>query len=246
MKIRPVGAELFHRTDGHTRRSQHPLFAILRTRPKMPQIQGALPLPNHLTDIFREFSYKFLAFLTISTENVRYPRPSQLYETFTYSQQFLQGTKGNTDNDVPACTVHGGQALANASPPWRHLLYYFTFFKLIYYTDSIYKMYKGKLQNCSCNQFHYKSTYKQVETNSMTKNRGGNNGSEKWIEKTLRLLIAIPEQYNTWNKSTISRKLLKMDVLTFETCWAVNSEIIKQVTSSWSIFIQLSRWCMVQ
>jgi len=31
-----------------------------------------------------------------------------------------------------------------------------------------------------------------------------------------------------------------MDVLTFETCWAVNSEIIKQVTSSWSIFIQLS------
>ena len=55
-----------------------------------------------------------------------------------------------------------------------------------------------------------------------------------------------PEQYNTWNKSTISRKLLKMDVLTFETCWAVNSEIIEQVTSSWSIFIQLSRWCTVQ
>jgi hypothetical protein len=51
-----------------------------------------------------------------------------------------------------------------------------------------------------------------------------------------------PEQYNTWNKSTTSRKLLKMDVLTFETCWAVNSEIIKQVTSSWSIFIQLPRW----
>ena len=55
-----------------------------------------------------------------------------------------------------------------------------------------------------------------------------------------------PEQYNTWNKSTISRKLLKMDALTFEKCWAVNSEIIKQVTSSWSIFIQLSRWCTVQ
>ena len=31
-----------------------------------------------------------------------------------------------------------------------------------------------------------------------------------------------------------------MDVLTFETCSAVNSEIIKQVTSSCSIFIQLS------
>ena len=48
-----------------------------------------------------------------------------------------------------------------------------------------------------------------------------------------------PEQYNIRNKSTKSRKLLKMDVLTFETCWAVNSEIIKQVTSSWSVFIQL-------
>ena len=53
-------------------------------------------------------------------------------------------------------------------------------------------------------------------------------------------------QYNTWSKSTISRKLLKMDVLTFETFWAVNGEIINQVTSSWSIFIHLSRWCTVQ
>ena len=50
-----------------------------------------------------------------------------------------------------------------------------------------------------------------------------------------------PQQYNTWNKSTVSRKLLKMDVLTFETCWVVNGEIIKRVTSSWSIFIQLTR-----
>jgi len=31
---------------------------------------------------------------------------------------------------------------------------------------------------------------------------------------------------------------MKMDVLTFETCWAVNSETIKQATSSWSIFTQ--------
>jgi len=31
----------------------------------------------------------------------------------------------------------------------------------------------------------------------------------------------VPEQYNPWNKFTISRKLLRMDVLTFETCWAV-------------------------
>ena len=33
-----------------------------------------------------------------------------------------------------------------------------------------------------------------------------------------------------------------MDVLTFETCCALNNEIIKQVTSSWSIFIQQSRF----
>ena len=52
-----------------------------------------------------------------------------------------------------------------------------------------------------------------------------------------------PEQYNPLDKSTVSRKLLKMNVLTFKTCWAVNSEIIKQVTSSWSIFIQLSSPC---
>ena len=31
-----------------------------------------------------------------------------------------------------------------------------------------------------------------------------------------------------------------MDVLTSETCWALDNEIIKQVTSSWSLFIQ--RW----
>ena len=31
-----------------------------------------------------------------------------------------------------------------------------------------------------------------------------------------------------------------MDVLTSETCWALNNEIIKQVTSSWSLFIPLS------
>jgi len=48
--------------------------------------------------------------------------------------------------------------------------------------------------------------------------------------------------YADWSISAsacIRSKLLKMDVQTFETCWEVNSEIIKQVTSSWSIFIQL-------
>jgi len=55
-------------------------------------------------------------------------------------------------------------------------------------------------------------------------------------------------QSNTTHEITlqISPKLLRMDVLTSETCWAVNNEIIKQVTSSWSLFIQLSRWCTAQ
>ena len=48
--------------------------------------------------------------------------------------------------------------------------------------------------------------------------------------------------------TAISHKLLKMDVLTFETCWTVNSEIIKQVTSSWSVFIQsyLFHFCVIK
>ena len=54
---------------------------------------------------------------------------------------------------------------------------------MIYYTDTRYKVYEDKLQNCSCNQFHCIGTCNRVETNSMTKNRGGNKGSEKWIRK---------------------------------------------------------------
>ena len=54
-------------------------------------------------------------------------------------------------------------------------------------------------------------------------------------------------QSNTTHVITdqISRKFLRMDVLTSETCWAWNNEI-KVVTSSWSLFIQVSRWCTVQ
>jgi len=49
-------------------------------------------------------------------------------------------------------------------------------------------------------------------------------------------------QSNTTHEITqyISRKLLRMDVLTSETCWALNNEIIKQVASSWSLFTQNS------
>ena len=48
-----------------------------------------------------------------------------------------------------------------------------------------------------------------------------------------------PKQYNPWNNSTNKSQAPEMDVLTSETCWALNNEIIKQVTSSWSLFIQL-------
>jgi len=64
--------------------------------------------------------------------------------------------------------------------------------------------------------------------------------------------IRIPQytsnQSNTTHEITqqISCKFVRMDVLTSETCWALNKEIIKQVTSSWSLFTQLSRWCTVQ
>jgi len=55
------------------------------------------------------------------------------------------------------------------------------------------------------------------------------------------MLKPLSLQSNTTHEITqqISHKFLRMDVLTFETCWALNNEIIKQVTSSWSIFMQL-------
>jgi len=42
-----------------------------------------------------------------------------------------------------------------------------------------------------------------------------------------------------------SRKFLRMDVLTSETCWALCKEIIKQGTSSWSLFTQLVRTAFI-
>ena len=40
-------------------------------------------------------------------------------------------------------------------------------------------------------------------------------------------------------EAQINRKLQRMDVLTSETCWTLYKEIIKQVTSSWSLFTEL-------
>jgi len=49
------------------------------------------------------------------------------------------------------------------------------------------------------------------------------------------MCVSVTNQSNTTHEITqqISRKLLRMDILTSETCWAVNNEIIKPVTSSW-------------
>ena len=49
-------------------------------------------------------------------------------------------------------------------------------------------------------------------------------------------------QYNPWITQHISRKLLRMDVLTSETCLILNKEIKKQVISSWSFYIHRVRW----
>ena len=53
----------------------------------------------------------------------------------------------------------------------------------------------------------------------------------------------LQNQNNTTHDITqqISRKLLRMDVLTSEICWSLNNEIKKQVTSSWSLFIECIR-----
>ena len=61
------------------------------------------------------------------------------------------------------------------------------------------------------------------------------------LNKNSNVKTSIPtEKYITWNKSIVSRKLLKLDnVITFKTGLAVNGWIIKPLTSSWSIFIQL-------
>ena len=42
----------------------------------------------------------------------------------------------------------------------------------------------------------------------------------------------------------ITHKLLRMAVLASETCWALNNEIIKQVTWSWYLFTQLSLYLL--
>jgi len=61
------------------------------------------------------------------------------------------------------------------------------------------------------------------------------------IQMQASTCIWIPHQGNTTHEITqqISRKVLRMDVLTSETCWALNNEIKKQVTSIWSLFIQI-------
>jgi len=48
-----------------------------------------------------------------------------------------------------------------------------------------------------------------------------------------------PEQYNPRNNSTNKSQAPEDGCINMETCLALNNEIIKQVTSSWSLFIEL-------
>ena len=73
-----------------------------------------------------------------------------------------------------------------------------------------------------------------------------------WCYVVVSVVVWYP--YAGWGTSAstyeitqqISRKLLRKEVLTSETRWALNIEIIKQLTSSSSLFVQLWRWCTVQ
>ena len=120
--------------------------------------------------------------------------------------------------------IYKGQ-LNKDRPTWRHLFYYFTIS-----CSTCFECYCSHLQKretycgfISCVVLLWFDTTPPQPNHTVTPTH---------IE---------PEQYNTWKKFTISRKLLKIDVLTFETYWAVNSEIINQVTPSWSIFIQIEK-----
>jgi len=48
-----------------------------------------------------------------------------------------------------------------------------------------------------------------------------------------------PEQYNPWNNSTNKSQAPEDGCSNIRTCWALSNEIIKQVTSRWSLFIQM-------
>jgi len=63
------------------------------------------------------------------------------------------------------------------------------------------------------------------------------NSQSRYITPT-RLKSA---QYSLHNNAPSSHKLLKMDVLTSETCWAVNWHSKSKCHQSWSTFIQISK-----
>jgi len=55
-----------------------------------------------------------------------------------------------------------------------------------------------------------------------------------------------PEQYNPWNNSAHKSQAPEDGCINIRNMFSLNKEIIKQVTSSWSLFTQISRWCTVQ
>jgi len=87
-----------------------------------------------------------------------------------------------------------------------------------------------------CNKLHDNSKHQRSSKNS--------NRFPQWSRERISIVMAQRVTSNIVIDITheitqhISRKLLRMDVLTSETCWALYKEIIKQVTSSWSLFTQ--------
>ena len=72
---------------------------------------------------------------------------------------------------------------------------------------------------------------------------------DSWVKRDqLDVTCFITSLFNAQLVSGVNTSILRslrplcwvMNVLTSETCWALNKGIIKQVTSSWSLFTQLS------
>ena len=61
---------------------------------------------------------------------------------------------------------------------------------------------------------------------------------DRWIKRDK---LDVPEQYNPWNNSTNNSQAPEDGCINIRNMLELHDEIIKQVTSSWSLFIQLSQ-----
>ena len=119
MKIRPVGAKLFHRTDGRTDTTKLTFaFRNLANAPTNAPDPDCLPLPSHLTDISENFVTNFQHFWQSVSKIFAIPDLANCTRHLRTPNSFTV-LKATLTTMCPACTVHGGQALVNTSPPLR-------------------------------------------------------------------------------------------------------------------------------